>query len=62
MTGPTLLTPAEAAAVLGVDTKNVGRNAERHGLRIHWTPGGHRRYDAAEIRALAERRARERAW
>lgn len=58
MTGLVLLRPREAAQVLGLrSTKNVARNAERHGLTVRRTPFGHRRYDAAEIDALAVLRA-----
>ncbi len=53
MTRPELMTPKEAAAVLYCDPKTVARRAARHGLREVRTIGRHRRYLAAEIRALA---------
>jgi DNA-binding transcriptional MerR regulator len=54
---PALLTPAEVAAMFRVDPKTVTRWAKK-GLLSRWilTPGGHRRYDGAEVRQLLERR------
>ncbi|GHH68730.1 DNA-binding protein [Streptosporangium violaceochromogenes] len=47
-----LLTPAEVAAILRVDTKTVGRWARAGKLTSIHTLGGHRRYREAEINAL----------
>lgn len=46
-----LLTPAEVAAMLRVDPKTVTRWARSGKLSSIRTPGGHRRYDEAEVRA-----------
>jgi excisionase family DNA binding protein len=52
-----LLTPAEVAALIGVDPKTVNRWASTGRLPFIKTPGGHRRYRESEVRALlAERR------
>ena len=50
-----LLKPAEAAAVFGVDPKTITPWAKAGKIRSVCTVGGHRRYDAAELRALADR-------
>ena len=50
---PELLTPAEVAAVFGVDPKTVTRWAKQGRLSAIRTLGGHRRYLASEVRALA---------
>lgn len=47
-----LLTPGEVAALFHVDPKTVTRWANAGELSPVRTPGGHRRYRAAEIRAL----------
>lgn len=47
-----LLTPAEVAAMFRVDPKTVTRWAKHGKLSSIRTLGGHRRYKAAEIRAL----------
>ena len=50
-----LLTPAEAAAMLGVDPKTVTRYAKAGKLKAQKTLGGHRRYRLSEVRrALLE--------
>ena len=49
-----LLKPSEAAAVFGVDPKTMTRWAKAGKIRSVRTIGGHRRYDAAELRALAD--------
>lgn len=52
-TGPDeLLTPGEAARMLRVDPKTVGRWADAGKLSSIRTLGGHRRFNAAELRAL----------
>lgn len=48
-----LITPAEAAAMFGVDRKTIGRWADAGRLRAYRTLGGHRRYVRAEVAALA---------
>jgi excisionase family DNA binding protein len=50
-----LLTPAEVAAMLRVDPKTVTRWARGGKLSSIRTPGGHRRYSEAEVRALLTR-------
>lgn len=47
------MTPGEVAATFGVSPKTVGRWGDAHKLTVQRTLGGHRRYVAAEIRALA---------
>ena len=47
-----LLTPAEGAALFRVDPKTVTRWAKAGKLTSIRTLGGHRRYRAAEVRAL----------
>jgi excisionase family DNA binding protein len=47
-----LLTPAEVAAMFRVDAKTVTRWANDGRIGSIKTLGGHRRYRAAEIRAL----------
>jgi excisionase family DNA binding protein len=49
-----LLTPAEVASMFRVDPKTVARWAKAGKLRAIRTPGGHRRYRAAEVRAILE--------
>ena len=51
-----VLTPGQAALILGVDPKTVARYAREGKLSFFRTLGGHRRFNAAEIRALAEQR------
>ena len=48
-----LLTPAEVAAMFRVDPKTVTRWARDGKLSSLRTLGGHRRYVASEVRALA---------
>ena len=52
---PTLLTPAEVAALFRVDPKTVTRWAKQGRLASIRTLGGHRRYHEAEVRALLGR-------
>jgi excisionase family DNA binding protein len=47
-----LLTPAEVAVMFRVDPKTVTRWAKAGKLTSIRTLGGHRRYRAAEVRAL----------
>ncbi|MEP7034831.1 MAG: BldC family transcriptional regulator [Dermatophilaceae bacterium] len=47
-----LLTPAEVAALFGVDPKTVTRWANTGKLTSLRTLGGHRRYRESEIRSL----------
>jgi excisionase family DNA binding protein len=56
-----VLTPAEVAKLMRVDVKTVSRWATAGKLSSFRTPGGHRRFYEAEVRALmngtrAERR------
>ena len=47
-----LLTPAEVAAMWRVDPKTITTWAKEGKLTSVRTPGGHRRYKEAEVRAL----------
>lgn len=47
-----MLTPAEVATMFRVDPKTVTRWAQKGWLSSVRTPGGHRRYREAEVRAL----------
>jgi len=47
-----LMTPAEVAALFGVNPKTVREWAKTGRLSSIKTPGGHRRYRAAEVYAL----------
>jgi excisionase family DNA binding protein len=49
-----MLTPSEVAATFGAQTQTVGRWARAGKVRFITTPGGHRRYREADIRALME--------
>ncbi len=49
---PELLTPAQVARIFNVDPKTVGRWVRAGKLACEWTPGGHRRFAATEVRAL----------
>ncbi len=49
-----LLTPGEVARMFGVDPKTVTRWASSGKLTALRTLGGHRRYRAAEVRALRD--------
>lgn len=49
---PELLTPAEVTALFRVDPKTVMRWADAGKLGCIRTPGGSRRYFAAEVHAL----------
>ena len=47
-----LLSPREAAALLGI-TPDTLRRWEREGrIQAEWTPGGQRRYREADVKAL----------
>lgn len=48
-----LLTPRDAAALLQVTTTTLADAAERGQLKPARTPGGHNRYWASEVEALA---------
>ena len=52
---PALLTPAEVAAMFGVDPKTVTRWARTGLLNPVRTLGGHRRYPAEQVRKLLDR-------
>jgi len=47
-----MLTPAEVARMFRVDPKTVMRWNQQGRLSSVRTPGGHRRFPAAEVRAL----------
>lgn len=49
-----LLTPGEVARILRVDPKTVTRWATQGRIQSVRTPGGHRRFFAAEIMGIAE--------
>ena len=49
-----LLTPGEVAALFRVDPKTVTRWVAAGKLSAIRTPGGHRRFREAEVRALLE--------
>jgi len=49
-----LLTPGEVARILRVDPKTVTRWATQGRIQSVRTPGGHRRFYAAEIMGIAE--------
>jgi excisionase family DNA binding protein len=57
-TSEPVLTPGEVASILRVDPKTVTRWAKEGKLRSVRTPGGHRRYFEADIRALLDGGAR----
>lgn len=48
-----LLTPGEVARILRVDPKTVTRWASQNRIQSVRTPGGHRRFFAAEIMGIA---------
>ena len=52
------LTPAAVAALLGVDPKTVNKWARAGKIPCFFTPGGHRRYYRADIRAILDGTAR----
>jgi excisionase family DNA binding protein len=56
-----LLTPQEAAAVLGVSTKTLARREAEGHIRAVKTPGGHRRYREDDVKRLAEAQKRSAA-
>ena len=47
-----LLTPGEVAELFAVDPRTVSRWANEGSLRCIRTPGGHRRFPAADVYAL----------
>jgi excisionase family DNA binding protein len=49
-----LLTPGEVATSMRVDPKTVTRWAAAGKIRSIRTPGGHRRFYAADVQALLE--------
>lgn len=49
-----LLTPAEVAALFGVDPRTVSRWSDRGVLKAIFTPGGHRRYRYLDVMALRD--------
>lgn len=53
MTSNKLLTPAEAAARLGVSPVTIRNWAQKGDLVAHVTAGGHRRFTEAELRRFA---------
>lgn len=52
--GRKLLTPGEVAVSMRVDPKTVTRWAAAGKIRSIRTPGGHRRFYAADVQALLE--------
>jgi excisionase family DNA binding protein len=56
--GEQLLTPAQVASIFCVDPKTVTRWAEAGKLTAVRTLGGHRRYLAHEVHALATSQSR----
>ena len=52
LTPQPVMTPAEVARLFHVDPKTVSRWANAGKLRSFKTPGGHRRFYEADIRAL----------
>lgn len=50
-----MLTPGQAADMLGVDPKTVARYAIAGKIPCTRTPGNHRRYKEADIIALRDR-------
>ncbi|MBI4940362.1 BldC family transcriptional regulator [Kineosporia sp. R_H_3] len=57
---PALLTPAEVAAMFGVDPKTVTRWARTGLLQPVRTLGGHRRYPADQVHKLLNRMPQQR--
>lgn len=49
-----MLTPAEVAALFGVDPRTVRLWANAGKLKAYRTIGGHRRFKAADCRALLD--------
>lgn len=47
-----LLTPGQAAALIGVSAESIRRYAEAGTLPHTLTPGGHRRYRRSDVLAL----------
>lgn len=50
-----LLTPGEAASLLGITTQHLARLADRGKLRAVRREGGNRRYLAADVEAILAR-------
>jgi excisionase family DNA binding protein len=53
-----LLTPRQAAELLGVNTNTLARWARDGQLPAVTTPGGHRRYRRADVHTFSEERER----
>lgn len=53
MSDSELLSPAEAARLLGVTTKTLGRWVHIGKITAVVTPGGHRRYRREDVERLA---------
>ncbi|MGB3374038.1 MAG: helix-turn-helix domain-containing protein [Microbacterium sp.] len=51
------VTPADAAAALGITPKSVGRLADKGVIRAIRPTGGHRRYAADDVEAVLARAA-----
>lgn len=54
---PDMLSPEEAARLLGISTRTLARYAREHRIRAVMLPSGHRRYRTADIQALLNPRA-----
>ena len=52
-----MLTPAQAAAILGVDPKTVTRWATAGEIEYTRTVGNHRRYKEIDVYALRDRKS-----
>lgn len=55
-----VLTPEEVATMFGVTTKTITRWSDTGKLSSFRTLGGHRRFDAEEVRGLLEATQRKR--
>lgn len=55
---PYRLTPEKAAEIVGIRAKLLSAWAARGHVSSTRTPGGHRRFNETEVRALAAKRAR----
>lgn len=54
-----MFTPAQAAAIFGVNPKTFTRWAEAGEIEFHRTLGGHRRFRQEDVYALRDRKAPE---
>lgn len=52
-----MLTPAQTMERLAISRRTLERYVEREQLKPRYLPSGHRRFDAAEVRALLKGRA-----